>query len=177
MQIQNVGSPCLFTLVTCNIGSRIQHLYLQKPRVLALFYPLINKLQRLLQVSRVDGILDWFIAPVKHDVCLGRHVTQQRQNKTVVSLILVPPIEKIVLYKKKMPRKWTANQWGYVLDEGEIKIKSNAWCKCLGAGEPPTAFPTAFALYTVGLLSYCHDFYVAIYKIVCIIHRDIVISH
>lgn len=47
--------------------------HLHKPRILPLLYTLLDKLQGLLQILRVNGILDLFIAPLKNGFIGGRH--------------------------------------------------------------------------------------------------------
>jgi len=45
----------------------------QKPRVLALLHALLDKLQRLLEILRINGILDLVVAPLEDGVVGGRH--------------------------------------------------------------------------------------------------------
>ena len=42
--------------------------HLQEPRVFPLFHALFYKLQRLLEVKTVNGILDLFVAPLEDGV-------------------------------------------------------------------------------------------------------------
>lgn len=46
---------------------------LQESRILALFHALLDQLQGLLHVLRVNGILDLVVAPQKHRVIVGAH--------------------------------------------------------------------------------------------------------
>ena len=55
-----------------NITARLKT-HLQKPRVFALLHALLDKLQRLLEILRINGILDLVVAPLKNSVVGGRH--------------------------------------------------------------------------------------------------------
>lgn len=92
MAEEDMGFPCLFNdtisdtnrktalvfiaIVYTQPGTttaRPKTTYLQKPRILPLLHALLDKLQRLLEILHINGILDLVIAPLEDGVVGGRH--------------------------------------------------------------------------------------------------------